>query len=413
MRLKNFIVILLLASLSACSQKARPILKQDYVLSIDSLQRMNNHFHSLVDEKRLAGIQTAILHKGKLIQFDSYGYANMEEKILLDDKTIFRIFSMTKPIVSVALMQLYEQGKFRLEDPLHTILPDFKEMYVYSDSSLIPAKKAILIIDLLRHSSGLSYGRGSNQELNAYYQKADLNNAKDNKAYVQKLSTLPLQFEPGTDWLYGLNTNICGHLVEVLSGEDLDSYLKKHVLGPLQMTDTHFQLPKEKADRFTVGYRWDEEEGLFISEQQRENNYLNEVTVFNGGGGLVSTSKDYLNFCQMLLDKGQWQGRQILLPETVDLMLSDHLALLREQQKRFRLPLGETSFGLGFAIHDDGNGGMENVFGWGGAVGTYFKIDTEHDLAYVMMIQLSPYRQLGLRGLMYDYVKSSIQVRMN
>ena len=377
-------------------------------LSSDSLANMNTHFHSLVDEKQLAGIQTAVVRKGKLIHFDSYGYSNIEEEKPLDEQSIFRIFSMTKPIVSVALMQLYEQGKFKLEDPLYKFLPAFKRMTVYTDSILVPAQKPIRIIDLLRHTSGFSYGRGQQAELNQMYVDANLNASKTNKEFVEKLSKLPLGFEPGMDWQYGLSTNICGHLIEVLSGKSLDVYLNEYILTPLGMNDTHFQLPTEKTERFTVGYGWQEESGLNIVEHQRDNRYLREVTLFNGGGGLVSTTFDYLKFCQMIIDKGTANGHQILQESTIDLMLMDHLAETRQFSDSIRLPQGVFGFSLGFAIRGTSEEELEKVYGWGGAVGTFFIIDMENEMACIMMIQLSPYRHLGLRQLFQNYISASI-----
>ena len=377
-------------------------------ISGDSLKRMDNHFHRLVDAKQLAGIQTAVMRNGQLIHFDSYGYANIEAKKLLDEKSIFRIFSMTKPIVSVALMQLYEKGKFKLEDPIHKYLPEFKNMWVYRDSAMFVAQKPIRVIDLLRHTSGFSYGRSRYPELNRRYVAANLRAAKTNKEYIQKLSKLPLQFEPNTDWQYGLSTNICGYLVEVLSGLSLDDYLQQHIFTPLGMKDTHFQLPKNKIERFTVGYGWRASSGLRIVETQSDNRYVRKVTLFNGGGGLVSTTLDYLKFCQMILNKGTFNRKQILNKTTVELMLRDHLQGARRVQARLRLPAGEAGFGLGFVIKGASANQLEKVYGWGGAVGTYFRIDIQNKLIYILMIQLSPYRQLGLQRLMQNYVNAAM-----
>lgn len=408
---KSFLLLFFMAMSMVVHAQEKPFevaTPESVRMSSDSLQAMNTHFHNLVDQRQLAGIQTAILRNGKLVHFDSYGYANLEEKKIVDAQSIFRIFSMTKPIVSVALMQLYEQGKFKLEDPLYKYLPAFKEMQIYTDSTLIPAQNPIRIIDLLRHTSGFSYGRTPHAELNQIYAEANLYSSQNNKEFVAKLSKLPLSFEPGTDWQYGLSTNICGHLVEVFSGKSLKNYVKDHIFTPLDMNNTYFQLPKEQIEHFTVGYRWQAETGLFISENQRNNRYTQEVSLYNGGGGLVSTTMDYLKFCQMLLQEGTFNKHTILQKETVQLMLKDHLQEVRKYQERFRLPLGEYGFGLGFAIRGTSETELDNIFGWGGAVGTYFKIDTDHNLAYVMMIQLSPYRQLGLRQLFQQYVRSAI-----
>lgn len=403
-----FILLVCLISKSSTAQETPTTSPGKNGMSIDTLVKMNAHFHRLVDEKQLAGIQTAILRHGELIHFDTYGYSNIEKEKKLDQGSLFRIFSMTKPIVSVALMQLFEEGKFELEDPLHKFIPAFKEMKIYSDSMLIPATKSIRILDLLRHTSGFSYGRTSHPKLTQLYTDADLNSSKNNKEFVEKLSKLPLQFEPGTDYQYGLSTNICGYLIEVLSGKPLDLYLQEHIFTPLEMNDTHFQLPKEKIDRFTVGYGWNEEAGLIVFETETENRYVEEVTLFNGGGGLVSSTFDYLKFAQMVLNKGTLNDHQFLKEETIDLMLKDHLQEPRTYQERLRLIPGEAGFGLGFAVRGPNENELSNVFGWGGAVGTYFKVDTDHDLVYVMMIQISPYRHLGLRDLFHNYVQSSI-----
>ena len=380
---------------------------EKYGLSSARLQEMNHYMHSLVDSNALAGIQTAVIRNGQLVHYDSYGFANLEEKIALNEKSIFRIFSMTKPITSVALMQLFEQGKFELNDPLSKFIPEFENSKVYQDSTLALAQSPIRIIDLLRHSSGLSYGRGVPQELAAYYGRAQLYGSEDIAEFTRRASTLPLQFEPGTDWQYGISTSICGRLIEVLSGQELDDYLQEHVFLPLEMTDTHFQLPDSKVERFTVGYRWSEEQNLYVSEDQRNNRYTREVSLYNGGGGLVSTLKDYLNFCQMLLNKGKFKDQQLLKEKTIALMLQDHLTEIRPRHERLRLPPNEFGFGLGFAIRGSAETGLEKVYGWGGAVGTYFKIDTDNEMAYVMMIQISPYRHLGLRERFHQFVQSA------
>lgn len=401
-------VALIISSGIIAQTKTLKITKPELVgMSSDSLEKMNTHFHKLVDKKQIAGIQTAIIKDNKLIHFNTYGYANIETKKPLDNESIFRLFSMTKPIVSVALMQLYEEGKFKLKDPLYKYLPMFKTMYAYTNGEKQLAKRPILVIDLLRHTSGFGYGRGDNQELNELYRNSGLWNATTNKEFAEQVSKLPLTFEPGTDWHYGVSTNICGYLVEVLSGKSLDNYLKECILKPLEMNDTHFQLPKEKIKRFTVGYRWTNET-LTVSETAENNRYVEDVTLYNGGGGLVSTTLDYLKFCEMLLNKGKYKEERILKEETVALLFKDHMANIRQYQERFRLPLGEASFGLGFAIKGEYGEPLQKVYGWGGAVGTYFKIDTENNLAYVLMIQLSPYRQLGLRQRFQDYVNGAI-----
>lgn len=407
---KNIALILLLfLSTTILAQNSLTIHKPESVgMSSEKLDVLNTELHRFVDNKQLAGIQTAIIRKNKLIHFDTYGFSNIEDNIKLQENSIFRIFSMTKPITSVALMMLYEQGKLKLDDPLYKYIPEFKDMTIYDENlGIIKAKRRIKIIDLLRHTSGISYGRTTNDKLNALYRKAQLGNAKNLKEMVQKIAKLPLSFEPGTNWVYGHSTDICGYLIEVLSGEKLDQFLSSKVLKPLGMNDTYFQLPKDKINRFTVGYRT--QNGKLVASEYPENSrFVNGMRILRGGGGLVSTTKDYLQFCRMLINKGKLNNVQFLKPETVALMTKDHLKEVRKFTPNLRLMPRETGFGLGFSIASKSPEQETGVYGWGGAVGTYFRIDPEQELIYVMMIQISPYRQLSLRQKFQQLVNNAI-----
>ncbi|MEO1032430.1 MAG: serine hydrolase domain-containing protein [Bacteroidota bacterium] len=395
-----------LLSFSGCTQD-KTSEPNTSIRSNQQLDSLKYTLHQYVDNGQLAGIQTAILKANDLVLFDSYGYADLERKRPLDSLSIFRIFSMTKPITSVGLMQLYERGKFKLEDPVSLYIPEFKSMSVYNDSNeIVPAKQQIKIIDLLRHSSGLSYGRGPNSALNQKYVEANLGSSKNLKSFVKNISQLPLAFEPGTNYEYGHSTNVCGYLIEVLSGQSVDAYLYENVLSPLQMHNTYFQLPKEKVVHFTTGYRASDDGQLEVAELPEESRFLNTPNFIRTGGGLVSTTHDYLNFCRMLLNKGTLFEKQIIKSETLDIMTKDHLASVRQHAPRLRILSGETGFGLGFSIAERENGSV--VYGWGGAVGTYFRVDPEYNLAYIMMIQISPYRQLNLRRTFQDLVNKAM-----
>ena len=403
----GFFLCLTPSLLTAQFDLKEPIKVGQLGLSTDRLEEMNEYFHSLVDQQQLAGVQIGIIKSGHLAFYDTYGFADIENKRRLNDHSLFRIFSMTKPIVSVALMQLFEQGKFQLDDKVEMYLPELKNRKVYFGGDLMPAQNPLTIRDLLRHSSGYSYGNTEDQNFNNYYREANLYAAKDNEDFVRRLSSIPLLFEPGTDWNYGISTTVCGRLVEVFSGQSLANYLEQHIFQPLEMNHTYFQIPEDEVDNFTVGYRWNGEE-LFISESATENRYRRPVTFFNGGGGLVSNMKDYLNFCQMLLNKGKTPEGRILQEETIQLMFSDQLVEVRSHQdEALSLPPGEGSFGLGFAIKGEPEQ-LQKKYGWGGAVGTYFKVDLDNDMAYVMMIQISPYRHLGLRQRLQDYINDAI-----
>ncbi|MDB4293087.1 beta-lactamase family protein [Maribacter sp.] len=386
------------------------VLPETVGMSSEGLHALDAHLHAIVDQGKLAGVQTAILRKGKLAHFDTYGFSNIANKETLKENSIYRIFSMTKPIVSVAIMQLYEKGKFKLEDPVYKYIPAFKHMKVHSEAEgLTLAKNPIKIIDLLRHTSGIGYGRSENDHINALYAKAQLTGSKNLEEFMVKLCELPLYFEPGTNWGYGHSTEVVGYLIEVLSGKSLDVYLNEQIFEPLRMSDTHFELPQDKINRFTTGYSADEEGKLFVTELPSESRFAQEVTFLRGGGGLVSTMHDYLNFCQMLLNKGTFDGVEILKPETLALMTKDHLHKVRTYQKEpLRLMPRETGFGLGFSVAAYEENGERGIYGWGGAVGTYFRIDPKQDLAYVLMIQLSPYRPLRLREKFPELVNKAI-----
>jgi CubicO group peptidase (beta-lactamase class C family) len=377
-------------------------------LSSDSLKKMNNHFHKLVDNNKLPGIQTAVMRHGQLVHFDSYGYADIKNKKVLDTESIFRIFSMTKPIVSVALMQLYEQGKFKLDDPVAKYIPQLDSVFVYSDSTITLAKRPITIRQLLTHTAGYGNGRSSYPKLNQLYRKANLFNSKNNKEFVEALSKIPLQFEPGTNWQYGHSTAICGYLIEVLSGKNLNIYLKEELFLPLGMNNTFFQVPLEKINNFTVGYRWNKTQGITVLDTPKNSRYTKNMTMYHAGGGLVSTTLDYLRFCQMLLNKGTLNHTQILKQETVDLMLQDHIQETRKHQPNLKIRTGESGFGLGFVISGSTPDTLEKVFGWGGLAGTYFKIDVENNLIYILMVQLRPHSQLKLRSTFQNFIKSAL-----
>ncbi len=404
-----FTFLFLLNGISSAQTLFSPVIPESVGLQSSVLDQMKKEFRGLIDMDSLAGIQTAIIKDGGLAYYDSYGFADLESGKKLDEKSIFRIFSMTKPLVSVALMQLVERGLVSLEDPVSKHLPEFTRMSVMlDDGNTRPATRPILVLDLLRHTSGLGYGRGSNQALIHEYSNAALHTLSTNSRYSLKVSTLPLYHDPGTDWTYGVSSNIVGALVEVLSGLSLQDYLKKYILDPLEMYDTHFQLPFEKVENFTVGYGWSEG-SLAISEPYDNNRYVRDVTLFNGGGGLVSTLSDYLNFCQMLINMGIYKDTRILEEVNVEEMTRDHMAEVVLVNPETRMPFSETGFGLGFAVNDSIADRDSPIYGWGGAVGTYFRIDPDKKMAYVMMIQLSPYRHLRLRERFQNYVLEALQ----
>ncbi len=342
-------------------------------VSLKKLNYLDSVMHSYVDNKDFSAIQTAIVKNGKLIHFNSYGYSNISLEKPLSNDDIFRIASMTKPIVSVALMMLYERGEFRLEDPVSKFIPEFKNLKKGKKEKSI--KNEIKIIDLLRHSAGFEF-KGPDGYMDSI--KLSL------EEFVKESIKSPLLYEPGTQWRYSYSTDICGYLIEILSGMSLDKFLKTNIFEPLNMRDTFFELPKEKMERLTTLYTLEEKKLTVFDEPSTS--LANNVTLFSGSGGLLSTTNDYLVFCQMLLNGGVFNEQRIIQTSTISLMLEDHAKGLKYKKLIFGKKKG---FGLGFEIINEENTkfGSKGTYGWGGIFGTYFRIDPVENMIFVYMTQ--------------------------
>jgi len=366
--------------------------------SSEKLMLLNQAMHSYVDNNELSAIQTAIVKNGKLIHFDSYGSSDISENNALKSDDIFRIASMTKPIVSLALMKLYEEGKFKLNDPVYKYIPEFKNLTVKKRKKTKPVKNHVKVIDLLRHSAGLNF-KGPED-----YRKVINMNLEE---YTKDAAKTPLKFEPGTTWWYSSSTDICGYLIEVLSGQKLDVFLKKNIFDPLKMDDTSFELPKNKIDRLTTLYVVGENKELVSFDNKSNSPFKDKVILLNGSGGLLSTTEDYLKFSVMLLNNGSSNGEQIIKKSTLDLMKEDHSLGLKYKKLVFGKKKG---FGLGFEVvkEDETKFGSKGTFGWGGMFGTYFRVDPKENMVYIYMTQSFETYKLKLadkfRGLVYDSI---------
>ena len=366
--------------------------------SSEKLILLNQAMHSYVDNNELSAIQTAIVKNGKLIHFDSYGSSDISENNELKSDDIFRIASMTKPIVSLALMKLYEEGKFKLNDPVYKYIPEFKNLTVKKRKKTKPVKNHVKVIDLLRHSAGLNF-KGPED-----YRKVINMNLEE---YTKDAAKTPLKFEPGTTWWYSSSTDICGYLIEVLSGQKLDVFLKKNIFDPLKMDDTSFELPKNKIDRLTTLYVVGENKELVSFDNKSNSPFKDKVILLNGSGGLLSTTEDYLKFSVMLLNNGFSNGEQIIKKSTLDLMKEDHSLGLKYKKLVFGKKKG---FGLGFEVvkEDETKFGSKGTFGWGGMFGTYFRVDPKENMVYIYMTQSFETYKLKLadkfRGLVYDSI---------
>ena len=372
-------------------QRAAP---EDVGMSSDRLTRLHNGMQQLVDDGLLAGITTMLARRGKVVDFRTYGHRDIEAGALMEEDAIFRIYSMSKPITGVALMTLYEEGKFRLSDPVQRHIPEFTDLKVAASWGedgpvLEDADHPMTIRELMSHTAGLAYGIGSPGPTDSLYaSEGVLSRQQTLKDMIVKLGAMPLRHQPGTRWYYSIAVDVQGYLVEVLSGQPFDEFLQERVFDPLRMVDTGFDVPEEDHDRFVQYYGYDSEGNLTppsnIEAAVGSRPYLDPTTFFSGGGGLVSTTTDYMRFSQMLLNGGELDGVRILSPTTIDLMTRNQMP---RDNPEFSPGQG---FGLDFSVVlDPVEADLYSVgeYYWGGAAGTWFWIDPAEDLIFVGMIQ--------------------------
>lgn len=373
-----------------------------------SLRFIDDHLVRYVSEDKIAGALTLISVGGETVHFSPLGLRDRERNEPMTRDTVFRIYSMSKPITSVALMQLYERGRVQLDDPVERYIPGFRDLRVmvsgtYPNFQTRPADRPMTVRDLLTHQSGLTYGFEGGTVLDDAYREARvLSQAPDSNLgeMAKKLSQLPLQFSPGDNWNYSVSTDVVGYLVEVISGKRFDRYLQEHIFGPLGMKDTGFSVRPDQADRFAANYApAGPEGGLRLIDDPKTSNYLREQTFFSGGGGLVSTAADYLRFCEMLLNGGHLDDARILGRKTIELMTANHLTGGRLMPEvalgRFsETPYAGMGFGLGFAVMlnpaEAQVSSSPGEYTWGGAASTAFWIDPAEQLIVIFMTQLMP-----------------------
>ena len=376
---------------------------EDVGMSLARLARLKTAMQGYVDRRDVAGVVTLVARHGRVVHFESVGSRDAEAKAPMTPDTIFRLASMTKPIVAAAALMLFEEGRFQLTDPISKWLPEFKEMKVLQPGvagayTTAPARTPITIRHLLTHTSGLQSGDGV--LLPGYEKIAPRSVPKDTLgAFVTRLASLPLNFEPGTAWHYGAAGNglaVVGRLVEVISGQSLDQFLSERILRPLKMNDTYFYLPEGKLARFAATYRPDANKKIQLDEApDTASLFFRERTYFSGTGGLVSTASDYLRFQLMLLNGGELDGVRILGPKTVELMSSNNAGNL------YAVNRPGYGFGLGVSVLVDlgasGQLGSEGMFGWAGAYNTISFVDPKEDMVGIVMSQLRPNDHLNLR----------------
>ncbi len=389
---------------------------EDVGMSPERLGRLDAAMQKAVDSGELPGAVVLIARDGQLVYAKSFGWQDREKRIPMRNDSIFRLYSMTKPVVSVAAMMLVEEGRLGLQEPVSKYIPEFKDMKVGVESidadgkptlKLVEAKRQITVQDLLRHTSGLTYGVvGAPTAVKKLYKDAEIFSQKWVLAdFVKALAKLPLQFQPGTTWEYGHSTDVLGRVVEVACGQTLDVFLTERIFEPLKMVDTAFQVPPEKLDRIAQPMP-----DVYSSKTPELIDVTQPATFFAGGHGLVSTAGDYLRFAQMLANGGELEGARILGPRTVDYMSSNHVNPQIDKGPLF-LPGPGYGFGRGFATRiDRGQSewpGSPGDYYWAGYAGTYFWIDPEEVLVPVLMTQ-EPLRRQAYRVLLRNLVYQAI-----
>ena len=405
---KSFVLLGLLTTVFSFAQLAQVDPEQEGV-SAERLERISEVSKSYLADDKVAGIATMVSRNGKIIYAKAFGERGVDDSKTLKIDDLFRIYSMTKPIVAVAAMQLYEKGMFHLSDPISKFLPELAELSVMDEEgNLTPNEEPISMQQLLTHTAGFSYGF-SNSKVDQEYNKAELWRSKDSDDFIKRVAALPLHYKPGERWHYSIAVDLTGVIVERLSGMGLDEYLQTQIFEPLGMVDTFFEVPKKKMKRFLPNHYYDYGEKSLKTVQETKEKYnamsnYEDVSMFSGGGGLVSTAMDYMLFMEALQNGGSLNGNRILGPKTLQYMIRNHLSGSIEQKGGAgENPLDEASnngfgFGLGFGlvINSVNNSiiGSEGEYNWGGAAGTVFWIDPVENISVVSMIQLmsSPWK---------------------
>jgi CubicO group peptidase (beta-lactamase class C family) len=398
-------------------------------MSDERLARLTTHMNQQVEKGIMVGGQGLIARNGKIVYNETYGDLDREQDIAMPEDAIYRIYSMSKPITAVALMMLYEEGKFSLNEPVAKYIPQLADLQLSvataggeagtSDGVISTAGSAEpgegtgetraplrqpTIRDLLRHTAGMTYGIFGDTEVDRNYREAELFAAPDLETFVTRLGKQPLQFEPGSRWHYSVSVDVQGRLVEVLSGLSFGEFLQQRIFAPLGMDDTSFILPSEKRARLaqiyspkgtsaTWGGAWKNSYSpeLEVSDERVSQAFLEGGMFESGGGGLLSTADDYLRFCLMLINGGQYNGVRLLSPKTIELMTRNHTGDLKIGWSSTGV-----SFGLGFGVITDtgevGEIGSDGEYSWGGAAGTRFWVDPQEQLIGIFMVQSIPHQ---------------------
>jgi CubicO group peptidase (beta-lactamase class C family) len=421
--------------MSAQSLTASSAAPESVGMSSARFGRLEDHLkRNYIDNGRFPCTQTLVYRRGKVVHSAVQGFADVERKVPVKDDTIFRIYSMTKPITSVAFMMLVEEGRVALDEPVHKYIPEWKNLSVFMGGMpslgskpppvpqfiTRPVARPMQIVDLLRHTSGLTYGFQNRSMVDGAYRQmkiGEVEKAGTMQTMIEGLSKLPLEFSPGEAWNYSVSTDVLGYLVEVISGKPFEQFLKERIFDPLGMNDTGFHVPSAKADRLAACYSADGKGGKVLQDDPKTSSYLEAPSFVSGGGGLASTAADYLTFCRALIHDGEIGGVRLLSPKTLQLMTSNHLPGGKYLPEMSRSLFSEAAyngigFGLGFSVTIDPAQtlipGSNGEYSWGGAATTSFWIDPAEDLIAIFMTQVLPSGAYPVRRELRTLIYSAI-----
>lgn len=412
--MKRYLILILTLVATACTATSQPSSQAITTTTVDVVEGMsqqrllniNKVMQSYVDQNKLAGTVTLVARNGKIVHKSAIGMQNKAQATPMSEDTIFRIYSMTKPVTAVAALTLWEQGKFHMNDPIDMYLPELKDLKVYvsgsgDDMILETAKHPIRIIDLFMHTAGFSYGF-TDSEVDNLYRNSPISLGKAVPSIVlSELAKLPLNHQPGTKWHYGVNTDVIGFLVEKLSGKKLGEYMQEVIFDPLNMNDTGFYVKPANMPRFAEIYTAGENGVTIAMPNEPLGDFTSDPAIHNGGGGLTSTIDDYFVFAQMLLNGGQYNGVRILGRKTVEYLSTNHMP---DNLVPFSPDSPGEGYGLAMSVTVDESKvnfmGSTGDYGWGGAASTYFRIDPKENMILISMTQFMPY---GYHRYMDDY----------
>jgi CubicO group peptidase (beta-lactamase class C family) len=389
----------------------------------DRLGRITDHLNrNYIESGKIAGCQTMVARHGHVAYFKSMGLMDRERRKPMADDAIFRLYSMSKPITSVALMSLYEQGHFQLNDPVSRFIPEWRDHKVWISGEGVAMQTAaperpMTMRHILSHCGGLTYG-ATNHPVDRAYREAGVRRGEGETlaSFVRKLAHVPLRYAPGERWEYSFSTDVCGYLVEAISGKPFDQFLQETILGPLGMGDTAFSVAPKNVGRFAANYQREADKSLKLIDDPERSSYLKQPSFFSGGGGLTGTSADYFRFCEMLRRGGELDGARILGPRTLELMHMNHLPGGKDLTQLALGNFSETAnegvgFGLGFAmtLGQVATGALGNGdYYWGGAASTIFWVDPKEDMVVIFMTQLMPSGTFNFRGQLRNIIYSAI-----